>query len=151
MNIIVTTPKSQMANAAKEAAECLDNGGGSYFRRFSLSRPPTVTIDDRVYYVEDGFIRGFAVITGITNIPRCMQCDTSGRWYDPGFYIFMPAESWRWIRPIPMRGFQGFRYLKRADELCGHEILDADIIGNWRDSKPVPGKNMIEMKTSCDM
>jgi len=38
MDIIVTTPKSQMANAAQEAADCIENGGGEYFRR--ADRPP---------------------------------------------------------------------------------------------------------------
>ena len=94
MDIIVTTPKSRMADAAREAAECIANEGGEYFRRFSRFQVPKIDIGERVYYVEDGYIRGFAVVSRTADIPRRMQCDTTGRWYDPGFYVFMPAESW---------------------------------------------------------
>ena len=33
-NIIVTTPKTEIENAKKEAEECIKNNGGSYFRFF---------------------------------------------------------------------------------------------------------------------
>ena len=35
-NLIVTTPKSQMELAAKEAADCLRMKGGFYFRTFRI-------------------------------------------------------------------------------------------------------------------
>lgn len=128
MDIIVTTPKFQIANAAQEAADCIADGGGDYFRRFTPPGPD-INIGERVFYVEDGFVRGFAVVSRVANIPRTMQCDTTGRWYAPGFYIFMPANSWRWIRPIVMCGFQNYRYIQPQLNQC-------EIVGNWLDKRP---------------
>lgn len=144
MDIIVTTPKSQIANAAQEAADCIAEGGGVYFRRFS-GGVPNINVGERVFYIEDGFVRGYAIVCRVANVPHTMQCDTTGRWYDPGFYVFMRADSWRWIHPIPMRGTPGFRYARRPgqnpnvlapfpDEDRFAYICD---IGGWLDGKPV--------------
>jgi hypothetical protein len=152
MDIIVTTPKTEMANAAREAADVLAAGGGEYFRRFSLRcYPAQINNGNRVYYVEDGYIRGFGIVSETLYCGDGMQCDTTGRRrWSPGFYVFMDATSWRWIKPIAMRGFQGFRYTGRsygpvahgeaagpADWLTlGGSIYRITIVGNWRDPKP---------------
>lgn len=63
---------------------------------------------------------------------EAQRCDTTGRQWSPGIYAFMDAASWRWIRPIPMRGFRGFRYLTLAAVLVD--------TGGWLDPKPAtPG------------
>lgn len=145
MDIIVTTPKSEMANAAQEAAECLAAGGGEYFRRFPRHQRPRVEPGDRVYYIEDGFLRGFAVIHRIEDrLSRVQVCDTTNRHWPPGFYVFMRADSWKWIRPIPMRGFQGFRYpgsslratAGRRDAILLPRFADIVIVGGWLDPRP---------------
>ena len=147
MDIIVTTPKSQMANAAQEAADCIENGGGEYFRRFPINQVPNINIGERVFYVEDGYIRGYARVSRMFNTPRYIQCDTTGRWWPPGFYLVMPADSWRWIQPIPMRGFQGFRYARPdgtnpnqiahpSDPGMRAWIIDA---GDWLAPRPANG------------
>ena len=155
MDIIITTPKSQMANAAQEAAECIADGGGDYFRRFNPPGP-RVMPGDKVFYVEDGFIRGYATATRLVNIPRTMRCDTTGRWYAPGYYVFMRADSWKWIKPIPMRGFMGFRYARaRGDNpniiehvgACGASWVE--VVGDWLDPKPPAGPGQCAMQT-CD-
>ena len=153
MDIIVTTPKSEMANAAREAADCIAAGGGEYFRRFPLVRTPKVTPADRVYYVEDGYVRGFAVISRLS-YESGMNCDTTGRRWARGWYVFMDANSWKWIRPIPMRGFQGFRYAGRVQIsqtdgvgcpgdckiLVGANWQIVHVVGGWVDPKPArPG------------
>lgn len=143
MDILVTTPKSEMANAAQEAADAILRRGGEYFRRFPRGRVPDVKSGDRCYYVEDGFVRGYALITrGF--LCDGMVCDATGRRWDEGFYIVMEAASWRWIRPLPMRGFQGFRYASRLDAadgqgvriLAGNGLADVHEIGNWLDPRP---------------
>lgn len=135
MDIIVTTPKSQTA-AAQEAADCRAAGGGTYFRRFPASHHPiaigTVGAEDRVYYVEDGYVRGFAVIER-TQLRESQVCDTTGREWPPGFYIFMDAASWKWIRPIPMKGFRGFRYAEGFTTVAGCNV---EIVGGWLEPKP---------------
>ncbi|HUX17545.1 MAG TPA: hypothetical protein VMW52_13800 [Phycisphaerae bacterium] len=126
MDIIVTTPKGEMANAAREAEDCKRDGGGEYFRRFPVDRAPEVLPGERVYYVEDGHVRGFAVVTRIHATASGQCCDTTGRRWPPGFYVFMDATTWRWIKPVLMNGFRGFRYAR----------LTPAVIGGWLDPKP---------------
>ena len=143
MDIIVTTPKREMANAAQEAEDCKRDGGGEYFRRFPVERAPEVLPGDRVYYVEDGFVRGFAVVARIHATASGQCCDTTGRRWPPGFYVFMDATTWRWIRPLPMKGFQGFRYAKYGCSAGGDGNLHVNgrnyevcILGGWLDPRP---------------
>jgi hypothetical protein len=136
MDIIVTTPKSQIANAAREAAECIADGGGEYFRRFhSLGYPRDLCVGDRVYYVEDGFIRGFCLVKRLLHSPTGQTCDTTGRIWAQGFFVFMDASSWQWIKPLPLVGFQGFRYV-RNDLPWPAGLSNALIVGGWRDPRP---------------
>ena len=60
-DIIVTTPKSEMDNAAKEAADCIRSGGGYYFRRLP-TLPKEFGLGSKVFYVENGYIRGYAIV-----------------------------------------------------------------------------------------
>jgi len=48
-DIIVTTPKSESEVAAKESQDCINNGGGSYFRVFRRL-PKNLEIDSRIFY-----------------------------------------------------------------------------------------------------
>jgi hypothetical protein len=43
----------------------------------------------------------------------------------------MAATTWMWIKPIPMRGFQGFRYVDPQE-------FDppAQIVGDWKAPRP---------------
>jgi len=132
MDIIVTTPKSRMMKeAAQEAADCIAAGGGEYFRRFH--RKPPVRPLDRVYYVEDGYVRGFAQVSRVEEFDHGFVCATTNRWFSRGWYVFMHATSWKWIKPIPMTGFQGYR-LAHYD--VQHRFLDVVILGSWLDDKP---------------
>ena len=127
MDIIVTTPKSQMANAAKEAEDCKKAGGGYYFRRLNRY-PKRLRLGDRVWYVEDGYIRGFAVAVRFISSNVEIECDTTNAIYPPGTYVFMTAEFWKWIKPIPYRGFQGWRYYTPPQ--------DFEVVGGWLDPRP---------------
>ena len=131
-DIIVTTPKSEMAASAQEAKDCILAGGGEYFRRFA--RRPNLRLGDRIYYVEDGYIRGFALVQRV-EAHEAMNCATTGRDWAPGWYAFMPADTWKWIAPIPMKGFQGYR---RASFQFDRE--EVRILGGWLDPKPKSGK-----------
>lgn len=124
MDIIVTTPKREIANAAAEAAEVIADGGGRYFRHLGR-RPEKTKPGERIFYVEDGYIRGFAIILLIEYCD--MKCATTGRMWT-GINAGMDATTWQWIRPIPMRGFQGWRYFTAPP--------DMEIVGNWLDPKP---------------
>lgn len=125
-DIIVTTPKSEMQRAAEEAASIKKDNGGFYFRRFR-SRPCMIEPGNKIWYVEDGYLRGYCVVKEIKHLIK-MQCDTTGKWWPQGFYAFMDATTWQWIKPIPYKGFQGYR---RADS-----ILNYETIGDWKTLKP---------------
>lgn len=125
MDIVVTTPKSKIKAAAQEAEEAKRTGGGYYFRIFKKS--PNAIPGDRVFYVEDGYIRGFCVISYIKYMHREV-CGTTEKGYGEGYYIYMDVKTWKWIKPIPMIGFQGFRYMEASKEI--------EIIGGWLDPKP---------------
>lgn len=130
MDIIVTTPRSQMKNAAQEAADCIANGGGYYFRRFA-QKPSLLKVGDRVWYSEDGWLRGFAKVDRIEYKQETQQCDTTGYLWERGWYVFMRADSWQWVEPQPYKGFQGYRYFDH-NSFC----YDMTLRGGWTDPKP---------------
>lgn len=129
MDIIVTTPRSQMANARKEAGACKKEGGGFYFRYLGYGRPSYVGCGDRIFYVEDGAIRGFALIAGLRDAKH-LRCTITKRQWPEGWYAFMNAKTWKWIVPIPMRGFQGWQHM--TDEIS----KQVKVTGGWLDPKP---------------
>ena len=67
-HIIVTTPKSEMSSAEQEAKECLRNGSGFYFRKLNKKPKDILIGESRIYYVEDGYIRGSCIIIGIKDV-----------------------------------------------------------------------------------
>lgn len=115
-DIVVTTPKTRMeaaAREAKEARETIQAGGESwYFRNLGKGKPKHFFEGGRVYYVEDGWVRGFAKCFALTPDPKGKTCVTTGQRFKPGWYACMDPKSWTWILPIEMEGFQGWRYWK---------------------------------------
>jgi len=124
-DIVVTTPKSEISTAAKEAADCIRNGGGYYFRRLP-SMPHQFGAGSKVFYVEDGYVRGYGLVCEAGGSTEGWVCQTTTHYWPPGNYAVMPAQSWTWIKPIPMRGFQRWRYFSRP----------AEEVGGWLDPKP---------------
>jgi hypothetical protein len=123
---VVTSPKKDMAAAAREAADCIAAGGGLYFR--SVKHYPTkLNVGDRIWYVEDGYLRGYASIVRINYEPA--TCATTGRVYEPTCKIWADATTWTWIKPIRFAGFRGYRYFDRRE----HKIKE---VGGWLDPKP---------------
>lgn len=129
-----------MQEAAAEAEDCKRAGGGEYFRRF-WRRPP-VGKGDRVYYVEDGYIRGYAVVVRVEEKPEEV-CGTTHRTWRSGWFVYMDATTWQWIQPIRMQGFQGWRYMAsvhaKMRRLDPHERWWPsvfEIVGGWLDPKP---------------
>lgn len=112
-----------MKNAAQEAKDCLDGKCDSYFRNFS-TLPSGLVEGSKVFYVEDGYIRGFGVVSQVGKGTRV--CETTLKHYMNGYKAVIPANTWKWIKPIQMKGFQGFRYFKGEYE----------VVGDWRAPKP---------------
>jgi len=124
-NLIVTTPKSEMEISAEEAQECIKKGAGFYFRKFGKNKPKGLEIDSKIYYVEDGYIRGFGVVASV--VQKDLKCESTDRQWGNGWYAIIPACSWNWIKPIEMKGFQGFRYFDDSN---------VEVVGNWLSPKP---------------
>jgi hypothetical protein len=125
-NIVVTTPKSEIENSAKEAKKCIEDGGGYYFRSLPTAPKGIEIGSSRIYFVEDGFIRGFGIIIGVTDQDSNV-CDVTKREWKGRCFVWMPASSWKWIKPLPCKGFQGWRYF---DD-------DVEVVGGWLDPKPI--------------
>lgn len=122
-DIVVTTPKQSIEIAAEEAEYCIKNKFGYYFRVLNSS-PKNVNISSKVFYVEDGYVRGFAEVFKIHF--GQMTCEITGKIWKGNCILVMSASSWCWIKPIKMKGFQGYRYFNQPVE----------IVGNWLDPKP---------------
>ena len=125
-DIVVTTPKNMVEVVAEEVRQCIEAGGGFYFRTF-MNKPKKLGVGSRIYYVEDNYVRGFGTVKKI--VEGNMQCETTGKDWGKCYYAIFPAESWQWIRPTEMKGFQGWRYFKV-------DRKSIKIIGEWLDQKP---------------
>jgi len=112
MDILVTTPKSQIGNAKKEG-RWAEKNGGHWFRVFKFK--PDVDLDDRIYFVENGYIRGFGVILHAPHQSADGEtCEVTGKsWGKEGYWV-VEYSNWHWLDdPIAFKGFQGIRYVSR--------------------------------------
>lgn len=119
MDIIVTTPKRRMAEAAREAEEIKGAGGGIYYRFFKYPRVPQIEPGDRIYYCEAGYIRGFCVVSEIAEERYALQ-------------VVMDATTWSWVKPFPYNGPRSWMYAER--NLLTRDAVE--VIGGWLDPKP---------------
>lgn len=116
-----------MRTAAEEARQCTEAGGGTYFRFFRIKFKRLQT-GSRIFYIEDGHIRGFAFVTGIIHSKQ-LRCDVTGKRWGEGWYAIMPADSWKWIKPIARKGFMGHQAMIQIAK-------KVQVIGGWLDEKP---------------
>lgn len=105
-DVVVTTPLAYREAARREAEVSIAQGGGYYVRKIPFL-PIGCRAGSRCFYVEAGYVRGYAVVEEIRQ--GRFVCDVTGRDWGHGTFLVMRADSWRWIEPIPMRGFQGIR------------------------------------------
>lgn len=111
MDILVTTPKKAHELAAKEAKFVNENSDAYWFR--TIKGKPNVQVGDRVYYVDNGQITGYGIVFDIEQ--GQLQCEATEKIYE-GTHL----KQRKWIplsKPIPFKGFQGFRYVHRIPEL----------------------------------
>ena len=111
MDILVTTPKSAHRLAVREAKWVESHSGAYWFR--TINGTPNVQIGDKVYYVDQGEIRGYGIVFDI--VFGEIKCHSTGKVYT-GTHL----KQRKWVcleKPIPFRGFQGFRYINRIPEL----------------------------------
>ena len=125
-DIVVTTPKSEMKNAAEEAQQAIEAGGDTCYFRALASAPKGLVLGvSRIFYVEDGYVRGFGILD-VAHNDNYNFCETTGRHWFGRCTLVMRASTWQWVKSIPMKGFQGWRYFDQPFR----------VIGGWRDPKP---------------
>ena len=105
MNIIVTIPKSKLAEVEaeeKEVAARTIKGERDIYYYWTLSFLPK-ECPSRIYFIWNEAIRAYhEVIQMVTDYPKNK--------------IYMKPEIHNLKNPIPTKGFQGFRYLDKDIE-----------------------------------
>jgi hypothetical protein len=110
VDIIVTIPKTMLAQVEEEEkqAEAARLRGEEVYYFWKLGRmPKDLNVKDRCYFVWNGAIRAYHVVVGIA---KDMTCQTTGAYY-PGLSVVLDPVIHE-VDPIPMKGFQGYRYKK---------------------------------------
>ena len=109
-DIVVTWPKSRTLDSYLEELErAVDLGLEINFRVSSFPKQKV----DRCFVVHDGAVRGWNRILRLEwiadkKVSRVRNDSWAGFW-PAGYYIVRDPE-WHSIEPVPMKGFQGWRY-----------------------------------------
>ena len=112
MNIVVTVPKSEIKNIADEDQHIADNPG-AWMQYWSLKHiPQKLKEGERVYFIENGYIKYYHIYLGWV---RDFTCEVTNRFW-PGINLQLQYPEVPLQNPIPMRGFQNFRYLEETYE-----------------------------------
>lgn len=112
MDIIVTTPKSEIENCKKEAEALANHPDAYYFRMFK--NKPNVNPGDKIFFVENGIITGYGVIFEISQSDTEEHCEITDRYWGKKGYWMIKYRDWTWLdKIIHYRGFQGYRYIEK--------------------------------------
>lgn len=103
-DIIITVPKKISWDDYSQELEAVKDG--TQVMNYKVRSFPKTSIGNKCYVVYDGFIRGWMEIVGLSE--EEFTCTTTGRVWS-GKFIQRSGEFHE-IEPIPMKGFQGFRY-----------------------------------------
>lgn len=108
MDIVVTVPKKEMKNLKEEDTFA---AGKNVYQYWSVSkRPKYLNVGDKVYFVEDGKISYYHIFLGFKDD---IKCEATGREWS-GCNLTLQYPEIKLKNPIPMSGFQGFRYMKKV-------------------------------------
>ena len=104
MDIIVTIPKSIVwSDYERELKEVEDF---TSVMNFKTPNFPKTSAGEKCYLVYNGYMIGWMLITGLSE--KRFECTTTGKIWN-GKFIERSGPLNR-IDPVPMKGFQGFRY-----------------------------------------
>ena len=124
-DLLITMPEPVVRSVLAAPEDC-------YFFHRTGGKPKWHEAGDRVFFVFSGFVRGFGRSHSIRRLGRTVSLD--GRVFRPGWYLMIYPDSWRWITPLAMRGFQGFRYSVLHDD-------QVEVVGDYRDAQPAESIN----------
>ncbi len=102
--IIYTTPENLEHKKGN-----LDNEFNEYY--WKLNRlPKKCDMGDKIYFATKGFIRGYFIILDFF--------ETAGHYAGvPENSITFRCNTWRDIKSVPTKSFQGFKYADKVKEL----------------------------------
>lgn len=106
MDIVITIPKS--INWDQYLVDLRHAEKRNEVLNFKVPHLPKVNFHDRCYIVHDGAVRGYNHVLGVEQ--KDFICTTTGKRWKGIFVVRYP--KFHPIDPIPMKGFQGFRYWK---------------------------------------
>lgn len=105
-SIVVTWPKKRsLESYLSELRTAEAQGKVIHFRVPSY---PTIPYGGRCYMVHDGFVRGYLITLGFSNGTGVIDPITGEIWPFGKYVVRNP--HWNPVDPVPMKGFQGWRY-----------------------------------------
>lgn len=104
-DIIITIPKSINWKDYQQELNAAANGE---VMNFKVNSFPNTAIGKRCYVVHDGEIKGYMIISGMSE--KSFTCTTTGKEWK-GKFIERTGKFYK-IDSIKMKGFQGYRYFK---------------------------------------
>jgi hypothetical protein len=102
-DIVVTIPKSVKWEDYEQELIAAENGE---ILNFKVNGMPRTGVGNRCYICYNGNVIGYHIISGLSN--KSFDCTTTGRGWS-GNFMERTGKFFR-IEPVPMKGFQGFRY-----------------------------------------
>ena len=114
MDIVVTVPKREITRVNRENVWAQEHTakGQVIHQGWSMKRlPKSCFPDDRVYFIHDGVIVNYNVLIGTDYDFHCEYSDRT--WPGPCLILYYPCVPLK--NPVPMKGFQGFRYIERIE------------------------------------
>ncbi len=113
-DIIIYTTKEKLLHKQDKLEGDEDKGdSGIYYWEFSRF-PKRVTNEDKIYFATEGFIVGYFEILDMNTPEISGSQDPMGI---PSNSISWWANSWKDIKSIPTKSFQGFKYADKVQEL----------------------------------
>lgn len=104
-DIVITIPKSVDWSEYEKELEAVKDG--KQVLNFKVNNFPKTAKGNKCYLLHNGFIKGWMGIVGLSN--KDFICSTTGKHWKGNF--IERSGPFHKIDPIPMKGFQGFRYL----------------------------------------
>ena len=107
MDIIVTIPKSISWKNYQKELKAVESG--NQVMNFKVPRlPKQAKVGDKCYLCHNGYVIGWMKIVGMQS--GGFVCTTTGTNWEGNF--IQRGGRFNKIKPIPMKGFQGFKYFK---------------------------------------
>jgi len=109
--LLITLPKKYKWSDYELELETVKDG--SSIMSFKLSGKPKINVGDRCYICHDGYVKGWMSIVEVGE-RKTFNCTTTGKCWETGYYVSRSGK-FHYVKPVPQKGFQGFRYVDSDD------------------------------------